>query len=250
MSRWCKWFYYLGGEKVLSVASFISFPPTPQRSEKEKKKSSSLILPFYLCFGSDFIMSQNRQPRNPHLQSTTQTSQQPSPVLPGTLRLRGEETPSAPAAPSSSSGPRIRWSEDVVDNEGMGKKSSKGKITSQYATSCPRMSVFLTLCLVCCIYHKARPVGESSSESESSSSSSDSESDSDTDRRRPVSHHHRHSHPRGRQPAGEGSSDSNNHGADDCCSQRHHGRSKPKRKPSPNAYEKMPKPSKNSSRGA
>lgn len=195
-------------------------------------------------------MSQNRQPRNANLQSTTQTSERSPPVLPQTLRLRGEETPSAPAEPSSSSGPRIRWSEDVVDNEGMGKKSSKGEIISQYATSYPRMTFSLTLCLVCCIYHKARPVGESSSESESSSSSSDSESDSDTDRRRPVSHHHRHAHPRGRPLAGEGSSDSsNNHDADACCSQCHHGRSKPKRKPSPNAYEKMPKPSKNYSRG-
>ncbi|KAJ5281949.1 Type 1 phosphatases regulator ypi1 [Penicillium angulare] len=179
-------------------------------------------------------MSQTRQPGNPHLQTITETSRDSSTVrLPTTLRLRGEETSNAPAEPSTSR--RIRWSEDVVDNEGMGKKSSK----------------------VCCIYHKARPVGESSSESESSSSS-DSDSDSDTgyDGARPShnnkhnhNHNQNHSNSRGRRRGNEDSSDpSENQNADACCSQHQHGRSKPKRKPSPNAYEKMPKPSKNTSR--
>ncbi|KAJ6016697.1 Type 1 phosphatases regulator ypi1 [Penicillium sp. IBT 35674x] len=171
-------------------------------------------------------MSQNRQPRNSRHQTATQTSQDLS--IPGTLRLRGEDAPSVTPEPSSSR--RIRWSEDVVDNEGMGKKSSK----------------------VCCIYHKARPVGESSSESESSSSSSDSDSECETDRRGTRPNHH-HSHPRGRGPAGEGSSDQPQDQASGACTQhqhRHrHPQSKPKRKPSPNAYEKMPRSSKNSSRG-
>ncbi|KAJ5533654.1 Type 1 phosphatases regulator ypi1, partial [Penicillium frequentans] len=133
--------------------------------------------------------------------------------------------PVSPPEPSSSR--RIRWSEDVVDNEGMGKKSSK----------------------VCCIYHKARPVGESSSESESSSSS-DSDSESETDCRGTRPNHH-HSHPQGRGPAGEGSSDQPQAQASDACTQNQHRhrQSKPKRKPSPNAYEKMPRSSKNPSRG-
>ncbi|KAJ5112968.1 Type 1 phosphatases regulator ypi1 [Penicillium angulare] len=175
-------------------------------------------------------MSQTRQPGNPRLQTTTETSRESSTVrLPTTLRLRGEESSNAPAEPSTSR--RIRWSEDVVDNEGMGKKSSK----------------------VCCIYHKARPVGESSSESESSSSSdSDSDSDAGYDRARPSNNHsHNHSNPRGRRRGnGESSDPTENQNSDACCSQHQHGRSKPKRKPSPNAYEKMPKPSKNTSRGS
>jgi protein phosphatase 1 regulatory subunit 11 len=63
-----------------------------------------------------------------------------------TLRLRAE--------PSESR--HIQWAEDVIDNEGMGKKSSK----------------------VCCIYHKTTEPGDSESDS---SSSSDSDSDSEPD---------------------------------------------------------------------
>lgn len=71
------------------------------------------------------IMSQARQPTANHAgRTTTQTSRESSTVrLPGTLRLRGDETPNTnEPAPAR----RIRWSEDVVNNEGMGKKSSKG----------------------------------------------------------------------------------------------------------------------------
>ncbi|KZT67922.1 hypothetical protein DAEQUDRAFT_812456 [Daedalea quercina L-15889] len=78
----------------------------------------------------------------------------------GRLRLR--------AAPRSR--PRVVWREDVVDNEGAGKKSSK----------------------ICCIYHKPKAFDESSSEE-----SSDSDSDSGDDGRarpvnRPRNHHHHH----------------------------------------------------------
>ncbi|KAL4740877.1 phosphatase inhibitor-domain-containing protein [Aspergillus similis] len=128
----------------------------------------------------------------------------------GTLRLRaegdsqtvGEEIPVR----------HIRWSEDVVDNEGMGKKSSK----------------------VCCIYHKTRPVGESSSESESSDSESDSDSSRETgdpnDRRGcgHPNHHHDAAHKSSRRGRA-----SDGHSKDNQKGQR--------RKPSPNAYEKMPK---------
>ncbi|KAJ5131705.1 Type 1 phosphatases regulator ypi1 [Penicillium atrosanguineum] len=169
-------------------------------------------------------MSRTRQPgTNPQLQTTTE-SRDPSTVrLTGTLRLRGDETPST-SEPSSAR--RIRWSEDVVDNEGMGKKSSK----------------------VCCIYHKARPVGESSSESDSSdSNSSDSESENEIDRRRLRANAH-HSHRRGRRPAeGESSEQLPEQDQEACC--EHQPTKHKRRKPSPNAYEKMPKPSKNTSRG-
>ncbi|CAG8188331.1 unnamed protein product [Penicillium olsonii] len=152
-------------------------------------------------------MSRTRQPQTP--QTTTESQEETVPIS-TTLRLRAEEAPEA-----TSSSRRIRWSEDVVDNEGMGKKSSK----------------------VCCIYHKTRPVGESSSEDSSSSSDSDSDSDSEDDRRTarmksrrtsPHDHDHEHDHDK------------------DCSNDHDHPKpKKAKRKPSPNAYEKMPKPSKN-----
>ncbi|MCJ1237002.1 hypothetical protein MMC14_004986 [Varicellaria rhodocarpa] len=140
----------------------------------------------------------------------TQTEAAPPPQHPGiipsgTLRLRGE----------SANRRRIRWAEDVIDNEGLGRKKSK----------------------VCCIYHKSRDVGESSSEDDSDSSSSsddDNSGDSEQDNSRArmggraqkrLQHHHSHDHING-----------NNDG---------HGtaspKSKSKRQTSPNAYEKMPK---------
>ncbi|KAH0544664.1 hypothetical protein FGG08_001169 [Glutinoglossum americanum] len=120
----------------------------------------------------------------------------------GTLRLR--------AASVSADDRRVMWAEDVVDNEGMGKKKSK----------------------VCCIYHKPRAVDESSSEDSSSSdSSSDSDSGPSTPRNDHQKKHHHHSH------------------GDDRCGRGHgveKGKGKGKagqRKRSPNAYEKMTKPS-------
>ncbi|KAK6339112.1 hypothetical protein TWF696_009896 [Orbilia brochopaga] len=87
----------------------------------------------------------------------------------GILRLRG-----APAAHTQRR--RVTWTEEVVDNEGLGKKKTK----------------------ICCIYKKPRQFGESSSEDSSSSSSSDddqspdAESNNDPESERP-SHRHRHS---------------------------------------------------------
>jgi len=75
----------------------------------------------------------------------------------GRLRLR--------AAPRSR--PQVVWREDVVDNEGAGKKSSK----------------------ICCIYHKPKPFDESSSEE-----SSDSDSDSGDDGRARLANRRRHHH--------------------------------------------------------
>ncbi|TDZ31176.1 Type 1 phosphatases regulator YPI1 [Colletotrichum spinosum] len=139
---------------------------------------------------------------------STQTRTSPQAIL----RLRGAH---APARQS------VRWAEDVVDNEGLGRKSSK----------------------VCCIYHRPKAVDESSDES-SSDSSSDSDSDSDGGGRRRVpsgdhkgkgkskrehkcgDHDHDHDH------------DGHRHGRDGEDGQ------KKKRRPSPNAYERVPKPPK------
>ncbi|RQM05250.1 hypothetical protein DH86_00001786, partial [Scytalidium sp. 3C] len=107
------------------------------------------------------------------------------------LHLRGARD----TEPSSSNGRRIRWAEDVVDNEGLGRKSSK----------------------VCCIYHAPHPIDESSDESSSSDSDSDSGDDGSArpSRKDNCSHNHNHKHGNGKAPG--------------------------KRRPSPNAYEKIPK---------
>ncbi|KAJ4294291.1 Type 1 phosphatases regulator ypi1 [Kalmusia sp. IMI 367209] len=138
----------------------------------------------------------------------------PQPVLrlsapSGTLRLRAE-----PAEQR-----HIQWASDVVDNEGMGKKSSK----------------------VCCIYHKPREVGESSDESSSDSSSDeDSDSEPDNSTARPVGG--RKSGRRGRKPHGH-DHDHDGHEHDHGNGEGSSGKSqkRQRRKPSPNAYEKMPK---------
>jgi protein phosphatase 1 regulatory subunit 11 len=130
----------------------------------------------------------------------TQTQAEPSVSLPtsGTLRLRA-------ASISPSEERHIQWAEDVIDNEGMGKKSSK----------------------VCCIYHKPHAVGESSDEGSSDESSSSDESDSGADdgAARPVRRSRARRKPRhhGHEGDGDGKGDAG------------------KRKASPNAYEKMPK---------
>ncbi|GBE88061.1 Type 1 phosphatases regulator YPI1 [Sparassis crispa] len=86
----------------------------------------------------------------------------------GALRLRG--------APRNRQ--QVVWREDVVDNEGAGRKSSK----------------------ICCIYHKPRKFDESSDEE-----SSDSDSDSDSS----CGHDHDHPHPRGRRDGPENANGDN-----------------------------------------
>lgn len=99
----------------------------------------------------------------------------------GVLRLRG----------GPRSGPAVVWREDVVDNENMGKKSSKSTCRSPPAIC---SALLANLCQsfvsdpVCCIYHKTKKFGESSSEE----SSSDSDSGSECDH---THHRHRHHHP-------------------------------------------------------
>lgn len=132
-------------------------------------------------------------------QTILQTNAGPS-APSGTLRLRAE--------PQERRG--IRWAEDVVDNEGMGKKSSK----------------------VCCIYHKPHEPGGSDSDSSSSSSDSDSDDEPDLSRARKAGGSGR----KGRDGHGHG------HDHDGECSDKAQGKGKGKaRKPSPNAYERQPK---------
>jgi len=113
------------------------------------------------------------------------------------LRLRGAET-------GVRSKKRIQWAEDVIDNEGLGRKSSK----------------------VCCIYHAPKPIDESSDESSSDDSSSDDNSGDDGNAR----------------PVGGRRGGRRAHGHD--CGHDHadgKGKRKATRARSPNAYEKMPK---------
>lgn len=80
------------------------------------------------------VHTQSRRPNGPTIAatSTTVTSSQPqSSVVESqannppstTLRLRGQ----IPVQDRTEPERHIQWAEDVVDNEGMGKKSSKGK---------------------------------------------------------------------------------------------------------------------------
>jgi protein phosphatase 1 regulatory subunit 11 len=141
-------------------------------------------------------------------QTILQTNAGPS-VPSGTLRLRAE--------PQERRG--ISWAEDVIDNEGMGKKSSK----------------------VCCIYHKPKEPGDSSSDSSRSSSESDSESDSAPD----LSRARRAGGRPGRKAKRDGHGHEHGEGDGDC-----NGKGKGKeRKPSPNAYERQPKPKKGKNAG-
>ncbi|KAI4729137.1 hypothetical protein E4T49_03060 [Aureobasidium sp. EXF-10728] len=148
-------------------------------------------------------MSSNQSNMAPNTHgSLTLTASQAGPT---TLRLRAEAEPSERR-------PRIQWAEDVIDNEGMGKKSSK----------------------VCCIYHKPREAGESSDEDSSSSSSSDSDSEPDTSRAQPANRRRNQPHQHS-----DGSCD---HDHADPSHSQGSGKGKQKaRKPSPNAYERVPR---------
>ncbi|CAG8471332.1 12676_t:CDS:2 [Racocetra persica] len=85
-------------------------------------------------------------------QSSGEETRNPSQSV-GTLRLRGGGLPS---------GRKVKWDENVVDNEGMGKKKSK----------------------ICCIYHRPRSFDESSDEDSSSCDESDHDNEGED------GHHH------------------------------------------------------------
>lgn len=77
------------------------------------------------------------------------------------------------------------WTENTVDNEGLGRKKSKSK---HHPLPFGLPGLFVDLCfadicvirggIVCCIYHKPKAFGESSDESSSSSSSDGTDSSS------------------------------------------------------------------------
>ncbi|KAI0754558.1 phosphatase inhibitor-domain-containing protein [Daedaleopsis nitida] len=119
--------------------------------------------------GSRTIVVEDSQPRE-----EDQAGGEPSTI--GSLRLRGR----------GNRRQRVVWREDVVDNEGAGKKKSK----------------------ICCIYHKPRQFDESSS-SDSSDDASDSGSDDGRARRRCNNDHdHDHDHNHGEHADGTVSRDS------------------------------------------
>lgn len=180
-------------------------------------------------------MSRRGTPVSSQTQTITSISSSNRPTPQAILRLRGAHDPSQR---------RIQWAEDVVDNEGLGRKKSKGAFVVQN-----KLLQLIDVLLVCCIYHRPKGVDESSDESSSSSDSSSDESDFDEARgRRKVpsgdskgkgngkgkGRHcddHDHAHDQDHEH------DSKNHGNKD-------GTGKEKRRPSPNAYERIPKPPK------
>ncbi|TVY42370.1 Type 1 phosphatases regulator, partial [Lachnellula subtilissima] len=89
------------------------------------------------------------------VQIPASTSTSDAPQIPSTttsapvLHLRGATREEEASMGTRTRRPRIQWAEDVVDNEGLGRKKSK----------------------VCCIYHAPKAIDESSDESSSDSSS-------------------------------------------------------------------------------
>ena len=154
-------------------------------------------------------------------ENTPTTGSQTTTTTQSNLRVR-EEPPVVLhlQAVSNPDERRVSWDEKVIDNENMGKKSSKGTLTI--------MEFDTDWWLVCCIYHRPRQFGESSSDESSSSSSDDSDSENDVpsaSRRGDLYHNH----------------DDLPNGGEPC---ERHAKSKrvekQKRKPRPNAYERQP----------
>lgn len=91
---------------------------------------------------------------------SAQTDPEAGPAPTGTLRLRG----------GPRSRPRVVWDEDVVDNEGLGRKKSK----------------------ICCIYHRPRRFDESSDEDSSGTESGSDDGDARPSREFRHRYHHAH----------------------------------------------------------
>ncbi|KZT53522.1 hypothetical protein CALCODRAFT_501038 [Calocera cornea HHB12733] len=108
--------------------------------------------------GSRTIVLHDSQPREEGADETGEPSRPHE--YDGVLHLRG----------GPDTRPHVVWSDDVIDNEGLGRKKSK----------------------ICCIYHKPKEFDESSSD-ESSSDESDNSS-GDLDRAQPARRAHRHHH--------------------------------------------------------
>lgn len=168
------------------------------------------------------IRQRTANPSSSRTITQTQTISIPSS---GRLVLRGATNEDSTAESSSQQPPRVQWAEDVVDNENLGRKSSK----------------------VCCIYHRPHdPDGPSDSSDSSDSSSSEDDSSSsgeDLARARPAAgvrrsrarrKHHHHDH----DCDGQHDDDS----GDDVEDSNKTGKGKGKiEKKTINAYERMPK---------
>jgi len=118
-------------------------------------------------------------------------------VLPAPTTTAGGTATTSAAAPAAAVGPatsgtvvltlqppasadRVRWSEDVVDNEHLNKKKSKrtqfrcrlkvllGQCAKVAQWRCPAWALWRPA--GCCIYHRPRPFGESDSEQDTTSS--------------------------------------------------------------------------------
>ena len=89
-------------------------------------------------------------------ESQPSSSQSPPTEVVGTLRLV------AGSGPGTAENRRLRWDDNVVDNEGMGKKSSKGA-RGDSGTDFSNYSINSAV-LVCCIFTKRTTFGESDSE--------------------------------------------------------------------------------------
>ncbi|KAI9677208.1 MAG: hypothetical protein M1829_002782 [Trizodia sp. TS-e1964] len=147
---------------------------------------------------------------------------------PFVLHLRGE--PSTATSNDIPEPARVTWAEDVIDNEGMGKKTSKGEIRQLAHLD---TSALTSPYLACCIYHKPRAVGESSSES--SSEEDDSESNEDNSKARMAG-------AKGKQKAKHTHDNEEcEHSEGDFPGKKRISKPKKGKRPSPNAYEKMPK---------
>ncbi|EJU04903.1 hypothetical protein DACRYDRAFT_47027 [Dacryopinax primogenitus] len=156
--------------------------------------------------GSRTLIIDQSQPREDSAEESGESSRPRE--YDGVLHLRG----------GPDARPHVVWSEDVIDNEGMGRKKSK----------------------ICCIYHKPKPFDESSSE-ESDSSDSDS-SGADLDRAKPsrrARKHRHHNHDPHRSDSGDssGSGERARESGGTTVEELHD-------EPEPNAYERKPKPSK------
>lgn len=116
-----------------------------------------------------------REERQQAQSSEDDAQQQPSA---GLLRLRG-----------GGNTRRVVWSEETVDNEGMGKKKSKsvwrwagGRAETAAACKTRFADCLFTPVTVCCIYHKPKAFDESSDESSSGDSDASDEDDDDDDK--------------------------------------------------------------------
>ncbi|KZP00594.1 hypothetical protein CALVIDRAFT_533598 [Calocera viscosa TUFC12733] len=156
--------------------------------------------------GSRTLVLDDAQPREEGADETGDSSRPHE--YDGVLRLRG----------GPDTRPHVVWSEDVIDNEGLGRKKSK----------------------ICCIYHKPKEFDESSSD-ESSSDESDS-SGGNLDRAQPARrsrrhHHHDHdAHPSNSRDSSAGSERTREAGGTTV--------EELPEEPERNAYERQPQPKK------